>query len=80
MKPENPCKRIVLAGNDGCRILFCEECNVAELEVGALSLRLDMQAFGTLAELLQEGAARLAIYNAVQERNNAMMNGVGNVH
>jgi hypothetical protein len=44
----NTCNRIVLAGAHGCRVLYCEECKVAEVEMGALSLRLEMQAFNSL--------------------------------
>ncbi|MEZ0232973.1 MAG: hypothetical protein ACAH12_09040 [Methylophilaceae bacterium] len=79
MKPANACKRVVLAGNDGCRILFCEECNIAEVEVGALSLRLDVQAFNTLSELLQEAASKVAIFNAAKAQNE-VISGVRNVH
>jgi len=79
MKPANSCKRVVLAGQDGCRVLYCEECNVAELEVGALSLRLDMHAFNTLHELLQEAAAKVAVFNAAKAEHE-LMAGVRNVH
>lgn len=54
-----PCKRIVLAGIHGCRVSYCEDCRVAEIEVGALSLRLEVQAFGNLTEVLREANAKL---------------------
>ncbi|CAG0992830.1 hypothetical protein MTYP_02376 [Methylophilaceae bacterium] len=61
-----PCKRIVLSGSDGCRVSYCEDCRVAEIEVGALSLRLEVHAFNTLADVLQEAAAKLAAFNAAR--------------
>lgn len=79
MKSSNNCKRVVLAGSDGCRVLFCEECNVAEVEVGALSLRLEAHAFHTLGELLQEATAKLAVFNAAKSRN-AFRTRTENVH
>jgi len=39
---------------------------VAEIEVGALSLRLEMQAFTNLSEILKEASAKLAAYQAAQ--------------
>lgn len=79
MKPSNSCKRVLLAGKDGCRVLFCEDCNVAEVEVGALSLRLEVHAFNTLTEMLQEAARILASFAAVKSQQN-MQGLAGNVH
>lgn len=41
MSKDEACKRILLAGADGCRIVYCEGCGVAELELGAISVRLE---------------------------------------
>ena len=79
MKPEKICKRITLAGSQGCRILYCEECNVAEMEIGSLSLRLDVEAFNTLAGMAQEGLAKLALLNEAKTRAR-MTAGIHNVH
>lgn len=79
MKTVNNCRRVVLAGNDGCKVLYCEECHVAEVEVGALSLRLEAQAFNSLAELLQEAAARLAVFSAAKSQSQ-FTTSIKNVH
>jgi hypothetical protein len=63
---QSSCKRILLAGQEGCRVAYCEDCRVAEIEVGALSLRLEMQAFTNLSEILKEASAKLAAYQAAQ--------------
>lgn len=62
----NPCKRILLAGVDGCRVSYCEDCHVAEVEVGALSLRLEAHAFANLSEIMQEASAKLAAFHAAK--------------
>lgn len=69
----------MLAGSDGCKVLYCEECNVAEVEVGALSLRLEAHAFNSLAEMMQEAVARLAVYSAAKSQSQ-FTTSVKNVH
>ncbi|MDR5170954.1 hypothetical protein IHQ56_03885 [Methylobacillus flagellatus] len=79
MKTANNCRRVVLAGAEGCRVLYCEECNVMEIEVGALSLRLEDHAFNSLAEMIQEAATRLAIYSA-NKSHSQFTASIKNVH
>lgn len=67
MKSLSSCNRVVLAGRNGCRVLYCENCNVAEIEVGSLSLRLEIQAFNTLGEMMQEAMQRLAIMSGAEK-------------
>jgi hypothetical protein len=63
-----PCKRIVLSGAEGCRVTYCEDCKVAEIEVGAVSLRLHVPAFEALSDILSEAAAKLnALHRAQAE-------------
>jgi hypothetical protein len=69
MVSPNICNRIVLAGCQGCRVLYCEACNVAEVEIGALSLRLEIYAFNSLGEMVKEAGKKLAImHDAEKER------------
>jgi len=79
MKTVNNCRRVVLAGSDGCRVVYCEECHVAEVEVGALSLRLEDHAFNSLAEMIQEAATRLAILSA-KKSHSQFTTHIKNVH
>lgn len=79
MKTANNCRRVVLAGAEGCRVLYCEECNVMEIEVGALSLRLEDRVFNSLAEMIQEAATRLAILSANKSHSQFTAN-IKNVH
>ena len=70
-KSINTCKRIQLAGG--------ESCNVAELELGAMSLRLEPAALQGLAEVLQQARAALALLAAVEPQRIAHQ-GAGHVH
>ena len=79
MKTQAGCKRVVLAGSDGCKVSYCEDCKVTELEIGALSLRLEMQAFNSLGEMMQEAMARLAVFNAATTEHE-FYSRAGNVH
>lgn len=79
MRPKNACHRIVLAGEEGCRVLYCEDCKVAELEIGAMSLRLETHAFDTLAEMVKQAEIRLEILKAARSQNGFTARS-GNVH
>lgn len=80
MKSTNNCKRVVLAGNNGCRVWFCEECQVAEVEVGALSLRLELAAFCSLSALLAEASSKIAALGAIKSTQQEFSSGIGNLH
>ncbi|WP_200876862.1 DUF6686 family protein [Methylotenera sp. L2L1] len=56
------CLRILLSKNESGQIVFCENCNVAELELGAISLRIDAGTLHTLKALLADADTRLALY------------------
>ncbi len=62
MTTDNLCHRILLAKNQGCKVVYCEECDVTELEIGAISLRVESESLAHLYEVLKEATAKLAIY------------------
>ena len=35
-----PCEKIILGESLGVKLVFCKDCNVVELEIGAVSVRL----------------------------------------
>ncbi len=39
---ETLCKKIELANGLGVRLLYCENCQVVELEIGAMTLKLSL--------------------------------------
>lgn len=53
------CKRVVLAGTDGCQVLYCPDCEIAELEIGAMNIRLEESVFRTLVGMMNNASKRL---------------------
>lgn len=51
--------KTVLAGDAGCRVVYCAECGVAEIEVGSVSLRLKQDDFRNLRRLIDDAADSL---------------------
>ena len=70
IKTPNVCKRILLAGAEGCRVVYCEDCKIAELELGAVSLRLEMSAVYNLQSVLELAVRKLSVLKAVTNNNN----------
>ena len=62
MTPKNQHARILLAKNNAGAIAFCEACDVVEMEVGAISLRIDAESLEALSILLKDGNTRLSYY------------------
>ena len=62
MATDNLCHRILLAKNQGCKIIYCEECDVTELEIGAISLRLESESIEQLYTVLKEATSKLEAY------------------
>jgi len=70
MANQSVCKRILLAGAEGCRVVYCEDCKIAELELGAVSLRLEMSAVYNLQSVLELAARKLSVLKAVTNNPN----------
>lgn len=66
MRQDDSCKRILLAGADGCRIIYCEGCEVAEMELGAISVRLELSAMHNLQAVLGQAAQKLSVLKAMR--------------
>ena len=59
MDSKTQCSKTVLAGESGCRVVYCHDCRVAELEVGSVSLRLKDETFRQFRRLIDDAADRL---------------------
>lgn len=59
MAMKKQCKRVVLAGTDGCQVLYCPDCEIAELEIGAMNIRLEESVFRTLVGMLNNASKSL---------------------
>ena len=66
MTPENQHTRILLAKNTAGAIAFCESCDVIEMEIGAISLRIDAESLEALSVLLKDADIRLSYYRLEQ--------------
>ena len=66
MSNKESCSRVLLSKNEIGRIVFCEGCSVAELEIGAISLRIEGSALNSLKMLLADAATRLMLYQQEQ--------------
>lgn len=51
--------KTVLAGETGCRVVYCADCGVAEIEVGSVSLRLKEEAFRQFRQLIDNAVDSL---------------------
>ena len=66
MEKAETCKRVPLAGTDGCKIIYCEACNIAEMELGAISVRLELNAIHNLQAVLAQAAMKLSVLKAIR--------------
>lgn len=62
MKPRSQHSRILLSRNEGGAIAFCESCDVLELEIGAVSLRIDSPSLELLCKLMNEAVVSMKTY------------------
>lgn len=74
MAKQNICKRIELAGTEGCRIVYCDDCKIAELEFGAISLRLELSAVYNLQSLLNTATRKLTILQSLPKNHAVHLN------
>lgn len=80
MSANIPCSKILLAGNDGCRVTYCEAHQTTELEIGAFSLRLDVEAFSTLHHLINEASTKIHALHASQQSYNHLIRKLKDTH
>ena len=59
VKPNDPHTKTYLAGIDDCHLTFCQACQVVELNLGALTLRLNPQSLQNLGMLLNQATRQL---------------------
>jgi hypothetical protein len=74
-------KKIHLSGNDDCCVVFCPECKVLELNLGATTLRINPESLHMLSSTLNHAKVRLAqIQNASPANDNARQASIRAVH
>lgn len=80
MKPKNTHKRFLLNKNQSGQIDYCEACNVVELEVGPISLRLHAEDLELFSELVQDAELRLRYYKTEKAEFETEMVKLGGIH
>ncbi len=55
----NPCDKLILAEGLGVRLIYCKNCDVIELEIGATSLRLSPNHVQQIANAMMKASLRL---------------------
>jgi hypothetical protein len=54
-----PCDKLILAEGLGVRLIYCKSCDVIELEIGAISLRLNPNHVQQIANVMMKASLRL---------------------
>ena len=55
----DPCDKLILAESLGVRLIYCKNCNVIELEIGAISMRLAPAHMQQVANLMMKASLKL---------------------
>ena len=62
------CKKTDLANGLGVRLLYCESCQVVELEIGAISLKLSPEMIQRVANIMMKASLKLDHVNALNKK------------
>jgi asparagine synthetase A len=79
MNSTKQCRRVVLAGSEGCQVVYCPDCEIAELEIGAMNIRLEESVFRTVVSMLNSATKTLEGMQGVLAGYPQMLGG-GRVH
>ncbi len=55
----DPCDKLILAEGLGVRLIYCKNCDVIELELGALSVRLSPNHVQQIANVMMKASLKL---------------------
>jgi hypothetical protein len=75
-----PCDKLVLAESSGIRLIYCKNCNVVELEIGAISLRLNPVHAQQIANTMMKASLRLDRMTNLTEQLQSNQNSPLTVH
>ncbi|MGV3581816.1 MAG: hypothetical protein ACXW1T_08530 [Methylophilus sp.] len=56
---QNSCEKIILADSLGVRLIYCSKCEVVELELGSISVRLHPSAIQRIANIMMKASLKL---------------------
>jgi hypothetical protein len=56
---QNSCEKIILADSLGVRLIYCPDCEVVELVLGSISVRLSPDAIQRIANIMMKASLKL---------------------
>jgi len=59
MQNYRACEKIELANSCGVRLIYCQDCQVVELEIGAISVRLCPDVIQRMANIMMKASLQL---------------------
>ncbi len=70
----DPCDKLILAEGLGVRLIYCKNCDVIELEIGAISLRLEPKHIQQIANVMMKASLQLDRMVNVQNTSASVKN------
>lgn len=64
---ESDCTKIELSNSLGVRLLYCKNCEVVELEIGAISIKLNPDMIQRMANMMMKASLKLEHINAASK-------------
>ncbi len=81
MKSIKQHEKILLSGTDDCAVLYCPDCNVPELIIGGLTLKISTESLRTLSAVLNHAKVRLdQVQNISPDKGNVRPANLKRVH
>jgi hypothetical protein len=81
MSKNTACTKVLLAKNEAGRAGYCEGCEVVELEIGPISLRVVAADLPIISQLIKEADANMAHYRLAKDYEQRQLAvGAGAVH
>jgi hypothetical protein len=59
MQNYQACEKIELANSCGVRLIYCQDCQVVELEIGAISVKLCPDVIQRIANIMMKASLQL---------------------
>ncbi len=68
MQSNQACEKIELANSCGVRLIYCQDCQVVELEIGAISVRLCPEVIQRIANVMMKASLQLDHVTAINNK------------
>ncbi len=68
LKSDPACEKIELANSCGVRLIYCQDCQVVELEIGAICVRLCPDVIQRMANVMMKASLELEHVAAINNK------------